>query len=127
MVRLKATDVLGRHMTAGPNRLVVAIALCAASLLFVSDTPSAMAASRVCRQLEAELAGVGSAPSGKSSKAIQRQRDQLAKARARASDAGCGGFSLFAGGTCRALNGAVKRLERNLATLERKQGQGGSG
>ncbi|MEI9402986.1 DUF2865 domain-containing protein [Mesorhizobium sp. Cs1330R2N1] len=94
------------------------------------------AASRICRQLEAELAatrGGGGGPGlvRKYDDAIARQREQLAKARGRASDAGCG-FTLFSRNVsqCAAINASIERMNANLDTLQTKRerlaGGGGS-
>lgn len=85
---------------------------------------TAAAASRLCRQLEAELVSAGSggraspAQIKKYDSAIARQGEELAKARSRASRAGCG-FSIFSGnvGTCAALNASMDRMTGNLDTL----------
>ncbi|TIR23879.1 MAG: DUF2865 domain-containing protein [Mesorhizobium sp.] len=85
------------------------------------------AASRTCRQLEAELAaarGGGGGPGlvRKYDDAITRQREQLAKARGRASDAGCG-FTLFSRNVsqCAAINASIERMNANLDTLQAKR------
>jgi hypothetical protein len=124
----------GGRMTGGSNRLARAIATCVAIFSILAAAPSAFGASRVCRQLEAQLAaasgGGGSSLSRKYDAAIQKQRTQIAKARSRARAGGCG-FSLFGSGgeSCSALNASVKKMENNLAALQRKQGEtaGGSG
>ncbi|MEP9388291.1 DUF2865 domain-containing protein [Mesorhizobium sp. KR9-304] len=113
-------------MTAGPRRLgrhaaLIAIAVALASLL--PDT--SLAASRVCRQLEAELATAGSrpaAPSRKQEAAIARQQEQIQLARRQARSAGCG-FKLFgrASSSCSAINVKIDRMERNLQALERRR------
>ncbi|MDX8528248.1 DUF2865 domain-containing protein [Mesorhizobium sp. MSK_1335] len=85
------------------------------------------AASRICRQLEAELAatrGGGGGPGlvGKYDDAIARQREQLAKARGRASDASCG-FTLFSRNVsqCAAIDASIQRMNANLDTLQAKR------
>ncbi|RRI03515.1 DUF2865 domain-containing protein [Mesorhizobium tamadayense] len=85
------------------------------------------AASRTCRQLEAELAatrGGGGGPGliRKYDDAIARQRDQLAKARSRAGDANCG-FTLFSRNVsqCAAINASIERMNANLDTLQAKR------
>jgi hypothetical protein len=92
----------------------------------VAETQS-QAASRACRQLEAELAatrGGGGGPGivRKYDDAIQRQREQLAKARGRASDANCG-FTLFSRNVsqCAAINASIQRMNANLDTLQAKR------
>lgn len=97
-----------------------ALALALACLL--AATSAATANTRVCRQLEAELASAGSGGSAKFRKydaAVTRQREQLDIARRQARRAGCG-FSFFGGaGECGALNAQIDRMERNLQALER--------
>lgn len=107
-----------------PTHLMVLLAALAGSGFAVSE---AQAASRVCRQLETELAatlGGGGGPGlvRKYDDAIARQREQLAKARGRASDAGCG-FTLFSRnvGECAALNASIERMNANLDTLQAKR------
>lgn len=86
------------------------------------------AASRVCRQLEADLAaasrggGGGPAIIRRYDAAIDRQREQIAKARDQASDAGCG-FSLFSRNInrCAGLNATIDRMNANLDSLQAKR------
>ncbi|TIU53540.1 MAG: hypothetical protein E5W35_26125, partial [Mesorhizobium sp.] len=54
--------------------------------------------------------------------AIARQREQLARARGRASDAGCG-FTLFSRNVsqCAAINASIERMNANLDTLQAKR------
>ena len=116
-------------MAAGPFGLrgIAAIAaLCAA--LAGSALPTA-AASRVCRQFEAELAATykptaSSAQLRRQDGSIGKQREQLQLARKRARQEGCG-FSLFGRGDkkCAALNGKIEKMERNLDALQRKRTQ----
>ncbi|RUW94437.1 hypothetical protein EOA30_33500, partial [Mesorhizobium sp. M8A.F.Ca.ET.059.01.1.1] len=88
------------------------------------------AASRVCRQLEADLAatsrggGGGPALVRKYDAAIERQRDQISKARGQASNAGCG-FSLFSRNInqCAGLNATIERMNANLDSLQAKRAQ----
>lgn len=90
----------------------------------------AMAKSRVCAQLEADLAaasrgGGASAKARKYDQAIARQRSELAKARSQARGGNCG-LSLFGLGRCGKLDTTIDKMERNLATLEQdRAGMGG--
>ncbi|AEH88565.1 MULTISPECIES: DUF2865 domain-containing protein [Mesorhizobium] len=94
------------------------------------------AASRVCRQLEADLAaasrggGGGPAMIRKYDAAIERQREQISKARGQANGAGCG-FSLFSRNVnqCAGLNATIDRMNANLDSLQAKRAQlaGGGG
>lgn len=99
--------------------------LCGVLLALVLVT-QAEAASRICRQLKAELAalhkGGGASEQRRYDAAIARQNGELAKARAQARDAGCG-FSFFGSGIsqCAALNAAIDRMNANLDTLQRKR------
>ena len=122
-------------MAAGPHRLIRLVALIAAGVALASVSSDAMSAgSRICRQLEAELASGGgrsSALVARQDSAIARQREQLQLARKRSRGAGCG-FSLFGGGVakCGAVNAKIERMERNLDALQRKRealAGGGSG
>ncbi|WP_095200047.1 DUF2865 domain-containing protein [Mesorhizobium carmichaelinearum] len=92
------------------------------------------AASRVCRQLEADLAaasrggGGGPAIIQRYDAAIDRQREQISKARDQASDAGCG-FSLFSRNInrCAGLNATIDRMNANLDSLQAKRARLASG
>ncbi|MEP6566594.1 MAG: DUF2865 domain-containing protein [Mesorhizobium sp.] len=122
-------------MMGGGWRLTHLAALLGALALSVIAVTEPQAASRVCRQLEAELAaasngGGGSAMTRKYDTAIVRQREQLTKVRNRASDASCG-FSLFSRNVnqCAALNATIERMNNNLDALQAKRAQlaGGGG
>ncbi|AZO30643.1 DUF2865 domain-containing protein [Mesorhizobium sp. M1B.F.Ca.ET.045.04.1.1] len=106
------------------THLAALLAALAGSAVAVTEP---QAASRTCRQLEAELAdarGGGGGPGliRKYDDAIARQREQLAKARSRASDASCG-FTLFSrnGSQCAAINASIERMSANLDTLQVKR------
>ena len=87
---------------------------------------------RVCRQLEAELAslgsGGGSGKLGKYDRAVAAQEDQISTARKRARRAGCG-FALLSAGQqiCGPLNAQIDKMEHNLDALQRKRSQLGGG
>ncbi|MGX9143773.1 DUF2865 domain-containing protein [Mesorhizobium sp. 128a] len=104
-------------------------ALLGALVLSAVAATEPQAASRVCRQLEAELASSsnGGGKSGmvrKYDNAIARQLEQLSKVRGRASDANCG-FSLFSRNVsqCAALNSSIDRMNANLDALQAKRAQ----
>ncbi|MDG4902561.1 MULTISPECIES: DUF2865 domain-containing protein [unclassified Mesorhizobium] len=106
------------------THLAALLAALAASAVAVTEP---QAASRTCRQLEAELAatrGGGGGPGliRKYDDAIARQREQLAKARGRAGDANCG-FALFSrnAGQCAAINASIERMNANLDILQAKR------
>ncbi|MGB3901184.1 MAG: DUF2865 domain-containing protein [Mesorhizobium sp.] len=111
-------------MTSGAGRLAVRAVLLGAVAL--SSTSAADAASRLCRQLQAELAGSGGQASparlGKYDSAIARQGREIAKARSRAQRAGCG-FSIFGGdiAACATLNSTIERMNANLDSLRNKR------
>ncbi|ESY03925.1 MULTISPECIES: DUF2865 domain-containing protein [unclassified Mesorhizobium] len=116
-------------MTGGRWRLKHLAALLGALVLSAVATTEPQAASRVCRQLEAELAsssngGGNSSMVRKYDKAISRQFEQLSKVRGRASDANCG-FSLFSRNVsqCAALNSSIDRMNANLDALQAKRAQ----
>jgi len=100
------------------------------TLVLCGVTPANSAPS--CRQLEAELARasvpgkVGQAK--KYDDAIARQRDQIARARQRASASGCS-FSIFArkGSQCGELNETIKRMTQNLQSLQNTRAGMGKG
>jgi hypothetical protein len=107
-------------------------------LLSGATIVESQAASRVCRQLEADLAaasrggggGGGPAMVRKYDAAIDRQREQISKARDQASNSGCG-FSLFSRNInrCAGLNATIDRMNANLDSLQAKRAQlaGGGG
>ena len=114
-------------MAAAPQRLGRLAALVLAAAAIVSLLPEgALAASRVCRQLEAELAagsrGGGSAGQlRKQDASIERQREQLQLAKRQARRSGCG-FKLFGGSdSCSPLNLKIEKMERNLDALQRRR------
>lgn len=99
----------------------------------VSATDAA-AQSRVCRQLEAELAGLSSggsrspAQARKYDQAIEKQRANLRKGERQFRRAGCGGGLFWrdsGGGSCEAIGRSLDRMERNLAQLERTRARMG--
>lgn len=111
-----------------PWRLLLAsLGLLACATWFAGE---ASAASRVCRQLEAQLAsaGGGSSQSRRYDRAIERQRGQLSIARKQARAAGCG-FALLSRNArqCASLNTTIERMQSNLEDLQRSRGQMGGG
>jgi hypothetical protein len=120
-------------MAAAPHRLRRLAALILAAAAIMSLLPeSALAASRVCRQLEAELASGGGRPAAgarRTEASIARQNEALQTAKRQARRAGCG-FKLFGGGSnsCAAINDKIVKMERNLERLEgRRSNTAGSG
>ncbi len=111
-------------------RASVAIGL---TLLASLAAGPAEAKSRVCRQLEAELASGsgGAARLARYDAAIERQREQMGITRSQSREAGCG-FAL-SGRTvrqCASLNATLDRMVRNLETLQRQRNRlarGGGG
>ncbi|MDG4881352.1 DUF2865 domain-containing protein [Mesorhizobium sp. WSM4884] len=106
------------------THLAALLAALGASAVAVTEP---QAASRSCRQLEAELAATRGGGGGqglirKYDDAIARQREQLSKARSRASDANCG-FTLFSRNVsqCAAINVSIQRMNANLDTLQAKR------
>ena len=114
-------------MRVGRRTMMRAIAL-AVIALAAAPGDQAFADSRLCRQLETELAASGN-PGGsaalyKYDDAIARQRDELLKARRQARGQRCG-FSLLGNGVklCAALNATIEKMAINLEALQRKRGQ----
>jgi hypothetical protein len=111
---------IGRHRRRAKG---AALALALACLWMAAT--DAVANTRVCRQLEAELTSAsgdgGSAKYKKYDAAVTRQRDQLDIARRQARRAGCGFSFLGGAGECGALNAQIDRMERNLQSLDRKR------
>jgi len=100
-------------------------AFVAATIALALLSSEAMAASsRVCRQLEAELATGGSGSAAQLRKqdvSIARQREQLQLAKRQARRAGCG-FRLFGGSnSCSGVNLKIEKMERNLEALQRRR------
>ena len=115
-------------MAGRKGKLAFAAALLGAVALSAAPTAQSHAASRACRQLEAELASAsrGGNPAyvRKYDQAIARQSQQIVNTRSQARRAGCG-FSLFGGnvGQCAALNATIERMSDNLDDLQRKRAQ----
>src|SRR5918994_687236 len=103
---------------AWPRILGRLAALVLAAAAMMSLLPEAgLAASRVCRQLEAELAATSggnrqAAGARRNEAAIARQQEQLQAARRQARNAGCG-FKLFGGASssCAAINAKIAKME----------------
>lgn len=119
-------------MSSGTRTMMRAIAL-AIIALAAAPGAQAFADSRLCRQLEAELAAAanpgGSVALAKYDDAIARQRDELIRARRQARGQKCG-FSLLGNGVkqCAALNAMIEKMAINLEVLQRKRGElAGSG
>ncbi len=114
------------------NNAAIQAALAAAiAVMFAISPTDADAQSRLCRQLEAQLAassaGGGSADFRKYDRAAKTQREQLDKAQQRARRNGCtsGVMALFRksanSNECHSLNAKIGQMERNLAELERRR------
>ncbi len=120
-----------RVITRFNNWVVRTLLLTAGMCIAVLNATDANAQSRLCRQLEAQLANVsagGKSPQfRKYDRAAKTQSVQLKKAKRNARRSGCktSGFSLFGAngnkGECRSLVSTIKRMERNLAQLERRR------
>jgi hypothetical protein len=116
------------RMAGGGWKLTHLAALLGALALSAIAVTQPQAASRVCRQLEADLAAASNGGGGKPAllrkydDAIVRQRQQLSKARSQSSSAGCG-FSLFGRVVteCAALNATIERMNANLDALQGKR------
>ena len=104
------------------GRLPVLIA--AALLLAFLSSEASAAGSRLCRQLEAELAGgrgASAAQLRKQDASIARQQEQLQLAKRQARRSGCG-FRLFGGSdSCRSVNLKIEKMERNLDALQSRR------
>lgn len=123
---MRILGLRGERRGSTSGRLLACIAVLVALLLPATE---AFAARKICRQLEAQLASLSSgggratSQSRKYDGAIARQRQQLAIARGRASDLGCG-FAVFGRNVrqCASLNATISRMQSNLGTLERTRG-----
>lgn len=117
-------------MTGRGWKLTRAAALLGALALSGFAVTQSQAASRVCRQLEADLAAVSRGGGGKPAllrkydDAIVRQREQIAKASRQSDRAGCG-FSLFERNrnACAALETTLDRMNANLDALQVKRAE----
>ena len=100
-------------------------------LVFVlPDAALAQAGTRACRQLEAQLAALsgGGGSTRRYDTAIERQREQMDKARAQARQAGCGfAFLGRQAEFCGKINATLARMDKNLSDLQRKRAQLGGG
>ncbi|MEO3387391.1 DUF2865 domain-containing protein [Mesorhizobium sp. CAU 1741] len=109
------------------------VGLLAALLAVFLPVTFAHANTRLCRQLEAQLASVpsgggSSAQAKRYDAAIVRQQEQLQKARDEGRKAGCGrSMSGSAVAFCANLNATMERMQGNLADLKRKRTQMGGG
>ncbi|ESX73228.1 DUF2865 domain-containing protein [Mesorhizobium sp. M0142] len=121
-------------MTGARWKLTRAAALLGALLLCDIAVTQAQAASRLCRQLEADLAAASRGGGGKPAllrkydDAIARQRQQISKAVSQSSSAGCG-FSLSRrnANVCAALDATIDRMAANLDDLQAKRAELDSG
>lgn len=121
-------------MTGGAGRLAVCAMLLGVMALSCATAGEANAASRQCRQLQAEFASLGKsghtspARIRKYDSAIARQGEEMAKARSRARRAGCG-FSFFGSNvaSCAALNASIDRMNDNLDKLRSQRARLASG
>ncbi|APH72288.1 DUF2865 domain-containing protein [Aquibium oceanicum] len=116
-------------------RLRAALVAFAAACAVFSLIGQAVAQTRVCRDLEAQLAnfsaGGGSPRQARQyERAIEQQRAQIAKAEAQSRRANCGGGFFSRGDparVCQSLSNTLDRMQANLASLERKHRQLGGG
>ncbi|GLS38756.1 hypothetical protein GCM10010869_43530 [Mesorhizobium tianshanense] len=117
-------------MTGRGWKLTCAAALLGAVALLGFAVTQPQAASRVCRQLEADLAAASRGGGGKPAllrkydDAIVRQREQISKAGHQSDRAGCG-FSLFERNrnACAALDAMLDRMNANLDALQVKRAE----
>lgn len=115
------------------GRAWLAAVLCLAALL--AWPLEANAASRLCRQLESQLADAGRGGSGGSPSqlrrynlAIKAQRDQLQKARRIQRRSNCGSYDSDRGrNSCSGMASQLSRMERNLRSLEARRDELASG
>ena len=110
-----------------PALRALSLALAIAAGLVASE---ASAQSRVCRQLEAQLAGLSgggtfSAQARRYDRAIEQQRLQLAKGEQRYRRAACGSLFGSRGQGCDALGRSLDVMERNLSDLQRARSRMG--
>ena len=110
-------------------------ALAAAVLFVLLPTIAAEASTRLCRQLEAQLAALPSGGAGGSSTqakrydaAIRRQQEQMRKAREQGQQAACG-RAMFGRSVafCGSLAATMQRMEKNLDELQRQRARMGGG
>ncbi|MER9963147.1 DUF2865 domain-containing protein [Mesorhizobium sp. M0045] len=117
-------------MTGAHCKLTRAAALLGVLLLCGIAVTQSQAASRLCRQLEADLGAASRGGGGKPGllrkydDAIARQRQQISKAVSQSSSAGCG-FSLSRrnANACAALDATIDRMAANLDALQAKRSE----
>jgi hypothetical protein len=128
MVRGRLIPQSGGIPTVARLSTIMAGLVAAAAILSVADTAGAAPGSRVCRQLEAELAGGGARPDAQARRidsVIARQRRQIDTLRGQMRDGGCRSsiFGVTGGPSCKAAGNRVSDMERNLRALERQREQ----
>jgi hypothetical protein len=104
-------------------------ALLGALLAVVAPALSSEASTRACRQLETQLAGLAGgggraspAQARRYDEAINRQQQQIQKAREQSRQAGCGAaVSARALPFCASLNATTQRMQGNLAELQKQR------
>lgn len=113
----------------GTKRPARALAVAVALLAFAAG--DAAADTSLCRQLEARLAATGSGnirQAKRYEKALQRQQQEIEKARDQARQAGCG-RAIFGSKVafCGSINASLQRMERNFVKLQQERARFGSG
>jgi len=92
-----------------------------------TDDASAQSNSRLCKNLNAQLASLGSGAGGNSAKyrqysnAVRKQTNQLNKAKSAARRSGCTGLNKRLRSSCRKINRTIKKMRANLAALKKQQ------
>ena len=109
---------IGRaRFTWNPARAALLTAAALATMLAVQPLQAGPA---TCRQIEAQLASTGADPRAarKYDRAIRAQRLELQKISAQLANAGCGGLFAALRPQCGMLKETMRRMERNLSSLE---------
>ena len=108
--------------------------LAAVGAAVVTAGREAEASTRVCRQIERDLAALGrgggasSSQSRRYDRAIEAQQDQIDRVRRQMRQSGCISFIPGLGGaSCASLNRTLGRMQSNLAALESTRGRMGGG
>lgn len=124
MMTAGGIDWLGRMARRG---------IAAAMLTLTLPMAVAEANPQLCRQIEAQLAALGSGRGNASTQirrydaAIARQQQQLQRAREQAQQRGCSRFLGGISSACRGINTTIERMHGNLTELQRTRAQLGGG
>lgn len=120
LARISGGVAMARRWRGARRAAALALALC---LLGLAGGGPAAASPRLCRDLEGQLARIGTGSPTRArqyEKAIADQRRQIDRAEGQLRRAGCSGiFGGNSGSACRSLRSTLERMNVNLANLDR--------